>query len=449
MHRKNIILVLSAVFLSVLAYLLLPAEVPEAARRMAGIFIFSAFLWATEVIPLYATSLLVVVLETFLLCRPHGIMNMNARGYEVFLLPLGSSTIILFFGGFVLARAMHKYKNDVWIAEKFLKMFGHRPFNILLGFMCASALLSMWMTITATSAMLIPIVHHLAKQLDEKERFRIGLMLAVPFAATVGALGTPVATPPNALAVAVLTDHNIDFNFLSWMKAAMPLVVILIAVTAVLFYMLYPSSQKILKFNLRTEKRSPGAKAVLGIALMMIILWITSGWHKVPSAMIAILGAGAFAVSGLLDKNDFRTIEWDILILMWGGLALGEGLEMTGLSQWVVGLPIFQQHGIWIMIIFCLIAGVLSAFMSNTATANLVLPLAMAVPQENSLALVLAITFTCTLVMGLPISTPALAMVYSTGTVKNKEIITIGFIFSVIAVVCVVFWVKLLERFIF
>ncbi len=444
MNKKNFLGLLSLVFSAVI-YFILPAEVSEAGRRMAFIFFFCALLWATEIIPLYATSLLVIVLETFLLCRPNGVLNMDGKGYEIFLLPLGSSTIILFFGGFILARAMNKHKTDLWIAEKFLKMFGRRPFNILLGFMCISALLSMWMTITATAAMFIPMVHQLVKHMDHKDKFRVGLLLAIPFAATIGALGTPVATPPNALAIAVLAEHNIIFDFMSWMKVAVPLVIFLLCVTSVLLYLIYPSSQKELKFDFKIEPLTSSAKTVLVIALMMVILWITSGWHQIPAAMIAILGAGAFAVTGLLHKDDIRTIDWDILILMWGGLALGEGLEITGLSQWVVGLPIFQQQGILLITIFCLIAGILSAFMSNTATANLILPLAMAVSGHNSLALVLAITFTCTLTMGLPISTPALAMVYSTGIVKNKDIMIIGFIFSVIAIACVIGWIKFLE----
>lgn len=445
MNKKKILLGLLSLFLSSLTYFFLPPEVSESARRMAFIFVLCAFLWTTELIPLYATSLLVIILETFLLCRPNGVLNMDSKGYEIFLLPLGSSTIILFFGGFVLARAMHKYKNDVWVAAKFLKIFGRKPFNILLGFMSISALLSMWMTITATAAMFIPMVHQLVKQMGEKEKFRIGLMLSIPLAATIGALGTPVATPPNALAIAVLSDHNIYIDFFTWMKVALPLVFLLIGITSVFLYMVYPSTQREWNFDFKiNEELSHSAKVVLVIVSAMIVLWMTSGWHKIPAAMIAILGAGVFAVTGLLNKDDFRNIDWDILILMWGGLALGEGLEVTGLSKWVVGLPIFQHQGFLLVVIFCIIAGILSVFISNTATANLILPLAMAIPEQNSLVLVLAITFTCTLAMGLPVSTPALAMVYSTGIVKNRDIITIGFIFSVIAICCSIFWLKFL-----
>ncbi|MBP9855230.1 MAG: DASS family sodium-coupled anion symporter [Candidatus Omnitrophica bacterium] len=446
MKKKQILLGLLGLSVSYAAYILMPPDVSEAARRMAFIFVLCAFLWATELIPLYATSLLAILLETFLLCRPGGVLNMDERGYEIFLLPLGSSTIVLFFGGFILARAMSKYKNDIWIAEKLVKVFGRRPFNILLGFMAVTALLSMWMTITATAAMLIPLVHHLVKQIKETEKLRVGLMLSIPLAATIGALGTPVATPPNAIAIAILAEHHIYLSFMSWMIIALPLVFVLIGVTSIGLFALYPSKEREWHFQFEiAEKGTLASKIVLCIGLMMIILWVSSGWHKIPAAMIAILGAGIFATTGLLNKDDFRNIDWDILILMWGGLALGEGLKISGLSQWVVSWPIFQQQGFLLVIIFSILAAVFSAFMSNTATANLILPLAMAIPGQNSLLLVLAITFSCTLALGPPISTPALAMVYSTNIVKNKDILTVGFIFSIITITIATLWIKLLE----
>lgn len=438
-----------AIVLAFTVYLSTPPDISEAMRRMAFIFAFAALFWGLEIIPLYATSLLVVLLETFLLCRPGGVLNMKPNGYEIFLLPLGSSTIILFFGGFVLARAMQKYEVDKYIAGHLLRIFSRQPYFIMLGFMTATACLAMWVTITASSAMMIAMVLPLLKQLKDDDRFRTGFIIAIPLAATIGALGTPVATPPNAIAIATLAEHGIYLNFISWMKIALPIVIVLIVLTSFMIYAIFPSKHRELRFDLRMERKHDHAfKMALGIAVVTVLLWLTSGWHKIPSAMIAMLSAGLFATMGLLKTDDFRSIEWDILILMWGGLALGEGLEVTGLSKWVVSWPVFQQQGFALVVIFTILAGVLTIFMSNTATANLLLPIAMAVPVGNPIVLILSITFACSLSTVLPVSTPGYAMAYSTNMVKSKDLIGMGILFTVISITVALFGVKFLTAYI-
>src|SRR3989338_9052085 len=166
-NNANLIRGIASAVLAFAIYSIAPAGMPEAARRVLFVFVIAALFWSLEIIPLYATSLVVVLLETFLLCRPGGVLNMGPSGYEVFLLPFGSPIIMLFFGGFVLACATQKYEIDQLIASKLLHFFGTKPLFILLGFMFTTGFLSMWMSNTATTAMMMTMIAPLIKHLDD------------------------------------------------------------------------------------------------------------------------------------------------------------------------------------------------------------------------------------------------------------------------------------------
>jgi len=424
-------------------YFILPASVPEAGRRVAVVFVFAALFWALEIIPLYATSLSVVLLLTFFLCRPGGILNMDEGGYKVFMLPFGSPIIILFFGGFVLAQAMQKYHLDRMLASKLLKMFGTGPYAIMFGFMIATAFLSMWMSNTATTAMMMAMVLPLLKQLDSKDPFRTGLLLSIPFAANIGGIGTPVGTPPNAIAIGILANHGIRINFLSWMKMAFPLAVIILFLTSIILYVLYRPQKKTITLNISIERLiDTRAKGAILVTLVTVFLWLTSELHKIPSALIALLSAGMFSALGLLNRDDFKNIDWDILILMWGGLALGKGMEISGLTDWIVKLPVFDQHGFFLVAVFCLMAVAFSTFMSNTATANLLVPLAMAVPGENSILLATTVALSCSFAMALPISTPPNAIAFASNMLQSRDMLKSGILISLISTALVLIGFK-------
>ncbi|MCA9401147.1 MAG: DASS family sodium-coupled anion symporter [Candidatus Omnitrophica bacterium] len=419
-------------------YMITPEGMDEAAKRQIFIFVVAALYWAMEIIPLYATSLMVVLLEMFMLCRPDGVLAMSKTGYQVFLLPFGSPIIMLFFGGFILARAMHKYHIDKWIASNLLKVFGHKPYMILFGFMVATALLSMWMSNTATTAMMMAMVIPLLKQLDQKDPYRIGLVLAIPFAANIGGIGTPVGTPPNAIAIGILADQGIQVNFLSWMKMAVPLAMGMLILISALLYVMYPPVKRQLQFSIQASDIGQPKSIVAGvIALLTIILWLTSGVHHIPSAMVALMSAGVFAATGILDRDDFKLIDWDVLVLMWGGLAMGKGLELTGLTKWIVDLPLFDQQGFVLVAVFCILAIVLSTFMSNTATANLIIPIVMAIPGENPILMATTIALSCSFAMALPISTPPNAIAFASNMIKSRHMLLSGSIVSVISLLMV------------
>ena len=415
-------------------YALLPEATPEAARRTAFIFVFAAAFWSMEIIPLYATSMVVVLLNVFLLARPGGVLDMDDSGYQTFLVPFASPVIMLFFGGFVLAAVMHKYALDRLIARYLVRWFGKKPFQVMCGMMLTTAFLSMWMSNTATAAMMIGLVRPLCEQLDEDDPFRTGLVLSIPFGANLGGIATPVGTPPNAIALGILSQHDIHLNFLDWMKMALPLSLVLMAVAAgVLHFLFRPKHREV---NLEIEAGRPldrKAKGVIVIALLTVVLWLTSGQHGIPEALVGLLAAGLYAATNLMDKDDFKNLEWDVLILMWGGLALGRGMEISGLSEWVVDLPIFEFSGVVLVAVATLAALLMSTVMSNTATATLMIPIMIAIPASNPIVLAINVALACSFAMALPVSTPPNAIAFASRMIRSQDMLRSGAIISLIS----------------
>jgi solute carrier family 13 (sodium-dependent dicarboxylate transporter), member 2/3/5 len=425
-------------------YFALPESCPEAARRTASVFVVAALFWAFEVIPIYATSLVVVLLLTFLLTRPGGVLGLDHSGYTLFLLPFSSPVIMLFFGGFVLARALRKRKVDRVFASKLLQWFGDRPYFILLGFMVTTGFLSMWISNTATTAMMLAMVYPLLSRIDSDDLFRVGLALAIPFGANIGGVGTPIGTPPNAIALGILADHGIHLNFLSWMLMAVPLAVILMLLaSSILFLMFRPKRERVTLRLGEGGQLERKAKGVVVIAVCAILLWLTSGWHGIPEALVALLSAGALFALGFIDRTDLKEIDWDVLVLMWGGLALGKGMQVSGLANWVIGLPIFSYHGFALIAAFCLLAVFLSTFMSNTATANLLIPLAISIPGESAILLAVTVALSCSFAMAFPISTPPNAMAFSTEVIRSRDMFRSGALIALTAVIFILIGFRL------
>ena len=431
--KRKIVTLLGILLFGAAAYFLAPASLGEAGRRVLFIFIIGASFWAAEIIPLFATSLLVVVLEIFLLCRP-GILPVTVK-YQTFLAPFGDSVIILFLGGFVLAAALHKYGVDQLIARRILGLFGNRPLHLLLGIMATTALLSMWMSDTATTAMMIAMMAPVLQGIPAEDPFRKALILGIPFAALIGGMCTPVGTPPNAIAVGLLANQGHHILFLDWMKMAVPLGFILIFVAAAVLYLFFSPQQKAMTLAFPPPPALSGkGQLVIAIGCLTIGLWLTAQLTHIPVAVTALTATCLFTLTGLLTKEDIkRMISWDILILMWGGLSLGKGVELSGFADWIVGLPVFANKGFILAALFCLLAVALSAFMSNTATANLLIPIIIAMPGENPVLLAAAVALSCSLAMILPVSTPPNAIAFSLDMIESKDMVKSGLVIALVS----------------
>jgi solute carrier family 13 (sodium-dependent dicarboxylate transporter), member 2/3/5 len=434
-HKKKLFALLSVLACALAVYLVLPESCPEAARRTAFVFVLAGLFWALELIPLYATSLITVLLLIFFLCRPGGILGMDQSGYTMFLVPFSSPIIMLFFGGFVLSEAMHKYHVDRLITNRMLRYFRSSPYSILLGFMASTAFLSMWLSNTATTAMMIAMVGPLLKDLDADDPLRKSLALGIAFSANIGGIGTPVGTPPNAIALGILREHDIFLTFLGWMRMAIPLVVILLFAASGILYFLFRPKHTQVRLLLRTEKPLDNkGKLAAWIALFTVAMWLTAGWHHIPVAVTGLLAAGLLGGMHLLDRDDLKRIDWDVLVLMWGGLALGKGIEVSGLAHWLLGLPLFDQQGFVLVGTFCVLAATLSMFISNTAAANLIVPLAVSIPGENVVVLAIVVALSCSFGMVLPISTPPNALAFSSKAFSSREMAKAGLLICVSAI---------------
>jgi len=436
-YWKGMVAILTT-FIAVAVYLFLPESCPEAARRCAFVFVIAAGFWAFEIFPLYVTSLVVVLLLIFTLAKPGGILGLDRLGYKMFLVPFASPVIMLFFGGFVLASAMRKYRVDSYLAHEILLQVGDRPYSVLIGMMLTTAFLSMWISNTATTAVMMGIIHPFHKGGDQKDPFRKALLLSIPFAANLGGMGTPIGSPPNAIAVGFLSDFGLSVNFIEWMIICVPLMLLLLLIASgVLYYLFPPSYDRLDIESIEKIILGPAGRSVVLIAFVMILLFLTSPIHGIPEPLTALLGAGLLFTTGLLDQQDFKQIHWDILVLMWGGLALGVGVEKTGLGEWIVDLPIFESRGFFLVAMLSALAFILSLFISNTASAALLLPIALSIPIENKMMLAITITLSCAIAMIFPISTPPNAIAYSTGLIKNREMVLAGSIIAIISLMVI------------
>jgi len=425
---------------------------PREACFMAGIFLLAAILWASEALPLFATSLLVIGLQTLLLANPGqwpglGFAAGDGPGYQQVLTAPLDPVIVLFFGGFLLARAGVKEGVDGAMAALMLRPCGGRPLLVLLGIMVTTAVFSMWMSNTATAAMMITLVAPLLARLPDAEPFRKALVLAVAFAANIGGMGTPIGSPPNAVAIGYLERAGISMSFIEWMVLAIPLMTILLLFAWLLLWTLYRPRQRGLALGVAPQPMRRRGWYVVGVFCLTVVLWLSEPLHGLPAAVVALLPAVIFTASGLLGRDDVNSLQWNILILIGGGISLGAGMRMTGLDEAIaaaLGAAGVLELGLLGLAILALATLALSTFMSNTAAANLLLPIALSlaavIEPGGSLALqfALCIALTASVSMALPVSTPPNAIAYARGEIGTRDMVLPGIVIGALAVVLIV-----------
>ncbi|MDG5767973.1 SLC13 family permease [Balneolales bacterium ANBcel1] len=376
----------------------------------------------------------------------HRKVNYEPNSYTDYLGTLAHPIIILFLGGFMLAEASVKYNLDRNLTRYLLGPFGTRPRFIVLGLMLVTAMLSAFMSNTATAAMMVTVILPIIAQLDPADRFKFGLALAIPIAANVGGITTPIGTPPNAIVIAALTEHGIDLSFTDWIIIAAPLVVVMLVVSWWLLLTLFPPSIDRLKLDLKGKLNlSPKAIGLYVIFGATVLLWITENQHGIPSSMVAFVPVAALVTGRILGKADIRKLPWDVLWLMAGGISLGIGMDKTGLAVWMIsGFDWGAMGYITLVITFALVAIAMSNFLSNTVTATLLMPLVISLQasgvmgEEFSLLITgIVVAVACSLAMALPISTPPNAIAMSTGFIKTKDMAKMGIIIGVIGVLMI------------
>lgn len=431
-------------------------DLTPAARRALFILLFAVLLWVTEAIPAFSVGILIIGLQILLLGNPDsGVFAQSNKDWEQFVGVMGHPLIWLFFGGFVLAAGMARCHLDRWLASRLLARFGSRPGNLLLGVMLTTFTLSMFMSNTATSAMMLAMLAPMLAGLRESDKFSKALLIGTAVAANLGGMGSLIGTPPNAIAVGALAElsPSQDINFLQWLMIGFPPAIVSMLIGWQFILRLYPSDAETVSLNADTgsePKNSDGGRwqmvVVAGTMIATIGMWLTSQWHGVPTAAVSFIPIVLLTTTGILGVKEIRGLSYDVLFLMAGGLALGQMVTETGLSEWIVGhLPLQGLGQIGLVLLLSYTTVVMSNFMSNTAAANILIPLGIALATGFESSMAIAIAFGASAAMCLPVATPPNAMVYATGRVDAADFLKTGILMGLLvpAIGAVWLWLTL------
>jgi sodium-dependent dicarboxylate transporter 2/3/5 len=418
-------------------------------QRVIAIFVMAVMLWITEAIPAWATSIAIIFVLLF--CVSDSSFNFlqgNEGQYGQLLDSVGimacfaDPTIILFLGGFILAIAATKSGLDVWMAKTLIKPFGKKSENVLLGFLLITGVFSMFISNTATAAMMLTFLTPVFKALPANGKGRIALTMSIPIGANLGGMGTPIGTPPNAFAYKVLNDPaglNMQISFGQWMLIMVPLVIVLLFIAWVVLKKFFPFTQKTIELNIQGDMSHNWRTAVVGITFAVtILLWIMGKYVGVNSNTVAMLPIAIFAITGVITAKDLQKIDWGVIWMVAGGFALGLALNGTGLAKVAIqAIPFGAWSPIVILIIAGLVCYFLSNFISNTATAALMIPILTVVCEGmgdklsvigGTSTMLIGIAVAASAAMTLPISTPPNAIAYSTGLIDQKDMAKTGII---------------------
>jgi solute carrier family 13 (sodium-dependent dicarboxylate transporter), member 2/3/5 len=406
---------------------------PPAAISLT-ILLITALFWVTETFPLYITSMGVLALSTLWLL-PELPAEAAADGEAPFFQAFFGDITLLFMGGFVLSALLNKYGLAQRMANWVIQQTGSQPSRVLFGLILISALLSMWMSNTATAAMMFAIIGPVAISIPATSTFARGIALSIPFACNIGGLGTPIGTPPNAIALEYLSQAGIYLSFAKWMLISFPLLILLLLALWWLLLRLYPPGD----FSIKLQENEYDEESftlqqyfVMGIFGLTILGWLTGGLTGLSTGTVGLLCLLASFGLRLLKTPDFRNISWDILFMLGGGLCLGVGLNRSGLTD-AIANAIPMEEGFWVVFgLMLLLASAMTTFMSNTATANLLIPVAISL-SGNELLLSIAIAMMCSTSMALPVSTPPNAIAFGSGMLEAKDMFRAGLIITLLA----------------
>jgi solute carrier family 13 (sodium-dependent dicarboxylate transporter), member 2/3/5 len=406
---------------------------PPAAISLT-ILLITALFWVTETFPLYITSMGVLALSTLWLL-PNLPAEAAEEGKDPFFQAFFGDITLLFMGGFVLSALLNKYGLAQRIANWVIRQTGSQPSRVLFGLIVISALLSMWMSNTATAAMMFAIIGPVVISIPPSSTFARGMALSIPFACNIGGLGTPIGTPPNAIALEYLAQAGISISFARWMFISLPLLILLLLALWWLLLRLYPPGD----FSIEIQEDEYDESAftmpqylVMGIFALTILGWLTGGFTGLSTGTVGLLCLLASFGLRLLNTPDFRNISWDILFMLGGGLCLGVGLNSSGLTD-AIADAIPMEEGFWMVFgLMLLLAAGMTTFMSNTATANLLIPVAISLPN-NELLLSITIAIMCSSSMALPVSTPPNAIAFGSGMLEAKDMLRVGLIITFLA----------------
>ena len=419
-------------------------------NRAIAMGILMVVFWIFEVVPIYVTALLPLVL-----CTPLGLLDPGELA-----LAYGNNNVYLFLGGFILALALEKWDVHHQIASRILTLVGSTKSKILIGFGLSSFLLSMWISNTATTLMMLPMalsIIQVQKETEASNRFSLLLMLTVAYSASIGGMATLVGSPPNTQMAGTLSNaFDIHVSFWEWMKIGLPVSFIVFLVLNLFFqFLLGRQGQDKVLINIHQSHWTPSQRRVLIIFAVVIVLWVTrdfvvsyTGINFKDSSVAILGGIAMFLIPSedshqkLLHWKDTVKIPWGILVLFGGGIALASSLEKSHVLELIV-----QNAGVissWNYILLLLLIISLSIFatelMSNLALVSVLVPIIamMAIGMgESVMALCIPLTLAASCAFMMPISTPPNAIVFSSGKISIKQMAAYGFFMNIFSVIII------------
>jgi len=424
-------------------------------QRIIAIFAFATLMWILEIVSSWATSVAVIVMM-LLFCTDSGILPMVNEeevgallSYKGVMATFADPVIMLFIGGFVLAIAATKTGLDAQLAKVLLKPFGTKSDNVLLGFLLITGLFSMFVSNTATAAMMLTFLTPVFRQLPPEGKGRIALALSIPVAANLGGMGTPIGTPPNTIALKYLNDPeglNLGLGFGEWMMFMFPLVIVLLMISWFILKKMFPFSQKTIQLHIEGEMKHDFHSWVVIITFFITVaLWLLDRVTGINSYTVAMIPFAVFALTGVINKRDLEQVNWSVIWMVAGGFALGFGLNKSGLAENAIdSIPFETFPPLLILLLGGLICYLLSNFISNSATAALLMPILAIVcgamgDKLNAIGgtptVLIGVAIAASSAMVLPISTPPNALAFSTNLVQQKDMSKIGLIMGVISMV--------------
>ena len=461
LRRYNRYIKVAVIAIVALAIAMLPTEwfgiagLTPIQQRVIAIFVWAALMWIIEAVPAWTTSLLIIVImlltvsDSGISLLTNGYEAKELMSYKTIMGTFANPTVMLFMGGFILALVASKSGIDVSMARAMLKPFGSRPRIVLLGFILVTAIFSMFVSNTATAAMMLTFMAPIIRQLPATEKGTTALALSIPIGANIGGLATPIGTPPNGIALQYINDVdglNLGVDFGEWVLVMTPLMLVILLISWVLLSTMFPFTAK--KVNLTIiggAKKGWRTSVIYATLAVTILLWMFEKVTGINSYVVALIPIGVFAITRIIKSSDLKDIDWACLWMVAGGFALGEGMSKTGLAKALVAaIPFDSWPAMLVLLGGGFICWLLSQFISNSAATALMIPIMVAVGSGMRDALgefggvgtlLIGVAMAASFAMSLPISTPPNAIAYSTGLIKTKQMFITGMLIGTISLV--------------